>query len=205
MYADDTTLIYTQPKLNNIEDNVNNALICISNWFKANTLLLNLKKTNFYVFHNNCREMSTLENTSLAIDSIPISKVNVYFLGIQRDSHLKWHVHINNIKSKISKCIGILYKLRFHVPSSVLFTLYNSLVLSYLSYCIVVWGNSSPARMDVLFKLQKRAIRICTNSNYRAHSAPLFRKLKTLNVHVLFLYLYHTIIVLPSSISSMFL
>ena len=156
--------------------------------------------------------MSTLENISLAIDSIPISKVNVAnFLGIQIDSDLKWDIHINNIKTKISKCIGILYKLRFHVASSVLFTLYNSLVLPYLSYCIVVWGNSCQTRMDVLFKLQKRAIRICTNSNYRAHSAPVFRKLKTLNVHHLFL--YHTAIigfqyfqcVLPSSISSMFL
>ena len=141
MYADDTTLIYTQPKLNNVEDNVNNELRCISNWFKTNKLLLNLKKTNFCVFHNNCRDMSTLENIPLAIDSIPISKVNVVnFLGIQIDSDLKWDVHINNIKSKISKCIGILYKLRFHIPSSVLFTLYNSLVLPYLSYCIVVWG-----------------------------------------------------------------
>ena len=46
MYADDTTLIYTQPKLNNVENNVNNELRCISNWFKANKLLLNLKKTN---------------------------------------------------------------------------------------------------------------------------------------------------------------
>ena len=46
--------------------------------------------------------MSTLKNISLAIVSIPISKVNVVnFLGIQIDSDLKWEVHINNIKSKI--------------------------------------------------------------------------------------------------------
>ena len=82
MYADDTTLIYTQPKLNNVEDNVNNELRYISNWFKANKLLLNLKKT-ICVFHNNWRDMSTLDNISLAIDSNPVSKVNVNFLGIQ--------------------------------------------------------------------------------------------------------------------------
>ena len=57
MYADDTTLIYTQPKLNNVENNGNNELRCISNWFKANKLLLNLKKTNVCVFHNNCRDI----------------------------------------------------------------------------------------------------------------------------------------------------
>ena len=87
MHADDATLIYTQPKLNNVEDNVNNELRCISNWFKANKLLLNLKKTNFFVFNNNCRDMSTLENISLAFDSFPVSKVNVNFLGIHKKSN----------------------------------------------------------------------------------------------------------------------
>ena len=126
MYADDTTLIYTQPELNSVEHNVNNELQYLSNWFKANKLLLNLQKTNFCVFHNNCRDMSTLQNITLTIDSIPISKVNVVnFLGILIDSSLKWDVHINNIKSKVSKCIGILYKLRLYVPHSVLFILYN--------------------------------------------------------------------------------
>ena len=52
MYADDTTLIYAQPKLNNVEDNVNDELRCISNWFKANKLLLNLKISRkiFFVY-----------------------------------------------------------------------------------------------------------------------------------------------------------
>ena len=90
LYNNNTYLYTTyRYKLNNVEDNINNELICISNWFKANKLLLNLKKTNCCVFHNNCRDMSTLENISLAIDSIPISKVNVNFLGIQIDSDLK--------------------------------------------------------------------------------------------------------------------
>ena len=96
------------------------------------------------------------------------------------------------------------------VPLPILFTIYNSLILPYLAYCVVVWGNSSQGRIDTLFKLQKKALRICTGSEYYAYSAPLFLKLKTLNIFDLFI--YHTALIcfqyfqylLPNKISSMF-
>ena len=112
MYADDTTLLYTQPEINNVEQNVNNELQYISNWFKANKLILNLQKTNFCVFKNNHHGMNILQDVSLSIDSIPISKANVViFLGVRVDINLKWDNHIEYVRSKISKCIGILHKL----------------------------------------------------------------------------------------------
>ena len=212
MYADDTTLLYTQPEINNVEQNVNNELQYISNWFKANKLILNLQKTNFCVFKNNHHGMNILQDVSLSIDSIPISKANVViFLGVRVDINLKWDNHIEYVRSKISKCIGILHKLKFFVPQSVLFTLYNSLILPHISYCIVIWGNSSRTKIDTILRLQKKAIRICTSSDYNAHSAPLFRKLKTLNVYDLAQ--YHTAelgfnyfqCLLPNVISSMFI
>ena len=48
----------------------------ISKWFKANKLILNLQKANFCVFQNN-HGMNILQDVSLSIDSIPISKANV--------------------------------------------------------------------------------------------------------------------------------
>ena len=53
----------------------------------------------------------------------------VNLLGGKVDINLKWDNHIDYVRSKISKCIGILHKLIFFVPQSVLFTLYNSLIL----------------------------------------------------------------------------
>ena len=156
--------------------------------------------------------MNILQDVSLSIDSIPISKANVViFLGVRVDINLKWDNHIEYVRSKISKCIGILHKLKFFVPQSVLFTLYNSLILPHISYCIVIWGNSSRTKIDTILRLQKKAIRICTSSDYNAHSAPLFRKLKTLNVYDLAQ--YHTAVLgfnyfqclLPNVISSMFI
>ena len=59
-------------------------------------------------------------------------------------------------------------------------------MLSYLNYCVVVWGNCNRTKLEKLFKLQKKALRICMGCHYRAHSAPLFRKLKSLNIFDLY-------------------
>ena len=51
MYADDTTLIFSQPDLNNVEHVVNKGLGKVSTWFKANKLKVNLPKINFCILH----------------------------------------------------------------------------------------------------------------------------------------------------------
>ena len=52
--------------------------------------------------------------------------------------------------------------------------LYYTMVQPYLSYCNIIWGNACQSNLTGLLKLQKRAIRLITRSEYRAHSSPLF-------------------------------
>lgn len=59
--------------------------------------------------------------------------------------------------------------------------LYNSLILPYISYCNIIWANSK-SNNDTILLLQKKAVRLCTNSSYRDHSDPLFSTLQTLKV-----------------------
>ena len=47
MYADDTTLFYTQPDLNDMNENINSELLHVSRWFKANNLVVNIDKSSF--------------------------------------------------------------------------------------------------------------------------------------------------------------
>ena len=89
------------------------------------------------------------------------------------------------ISTKISKTTGLLSKLKYYLPGNVLFMIYNSLILSYLSYGNIVWANTSHSKLKPLFLLQKRCLRYCTNSHYLAHSKPLFRQLNTLNIYSL--------------------
>ena len=60
--------------------------------------------------------------------------------------------------------------------------LYNSLILSYITYGNIVWASCSKTKVKEIYLLQKKAIRVCTNSDYLAHCNPLFFKLKTLKI-----------------------
>ena len=67
-------------------------------------------------------------------------------------------------------------------------TLYNTLVLPYLSYCTLVWGNKNNTNLESLFILQKKVIRTCTNSLWLEHTRPIFIALKTLKIRGLYIY-----------------
>ena len=73
-------------------------------------------------------------------------------------------------------------KLKRYLPISVMKLMYDSLILSHLQFGITCWGFES----NRLFKSQKRALRIMTNSKYNAHTEPLFKDLKLLKLDGIF-------------------
>ena len=63
------------------------------------------------------------------------------YLGLMIDANLSWKYHIKSIGHKISKLIGIIAKIQNYVPHFVLLSVYNSLIIPYLTYGICGWGN----------------------------------------------------------------
>ena len=55
--------------------------------------------------------------------------------------------------------------------------IYNALVMPYFNYCGAVWGNINKGLADKLQKLQNRAARILTFSNYDVRSSVLLDEL----------------------------
>ena len=96
------------------------------------------------------------------------------YLGVVINDTLSFSTHISNISSKISKTIGIMYRIRSFVPESALLKLYYSLIYPYLSYCNVIWGDTHDIHLNKLLLLQKKAVRIITNSEFLASTTPLF-------------------------------
>ena len=77
----------------------------------------------------------------------------------------------------------MINRVKHVLTSSALYSLYCTLVMPYLTYCCEVWGNNYKTRIQSLFILQKRVIRIiCLNTNYKCHTKPLFYQLRSLNV-----------------------
>ena len=50
-------------------------------------------------------------------------------------------------------------------------------------YCNSVWATKHPSKLLKLHRLQKRALRLCSNSPFLAPSQPLFRKFNTLHIY----------------------
>ena len=71
---------------------------------------------------------------------------------------LNWECHVNIIKNKIAKSVGILSKARKLLHQSCLITPYYSFVYPLLTYYSEVWAACCKTRIEGLFKLQRRAV-----------------------------------------------
>lgn len=61
--------------------------------------------------------------------------------------------------------------------------LYHTLISPYLVYCNIMWGVAKNSVLSPLFVLQKRAVRLCSGSKFRASSSPLFLNLRVLKLN----------------------
>ena len=162
-FADDTTIYRSGPYNKVLFDEVNYELIKIHTWLCTNKLSLNDKKSKVCIF-SPPNSRYTLGNNCISVNNVKINFIgendeSITFLGLHIDEHLTWSKHIAAITSKISK---------------------SSLVQSHLQYGIQAWGNA--ATISKLTVLQKRAIRIINQINYRGHTDPLFKSERILKI-----------------------
>ena len=192
---------------------VNSNLISMSQYFAANKLSINHSKCSFILFASPQR-LRFVDSApyKISIDNHDIPSVqSVKFLGVYLDTGLTWKRHITETESKISKSLGIIFRLSSFIPPNVLRILYCSLILPYLSYCNIVWGNTYLSNLDKLHILKKKAIRIISGVPSRSHSSPLFSnlnllKLSDINLVQQCLFVYSAIhSILPNHLSNMFI
>ena len=104
------------------------------------------------------------------------------FLGVLIDNRFNWNIHIQSVKAKVAKAVGAMYRIKEKVDSNILLMIYNTLVVPHLTYCCEIWGNTYNTRLRDLVLLQKRAVRIIDNADWREHSSRIFDKYKLLKL-----------------------
>jgi hypothetical protein len=98
--------------------------------------------------------------------------VKTKFLGVVLDKHLTWKFHIQHVTSKISKCIGIMYKARRVLNRDSMISLYNTFY-PYLTYCVQIWGSTCTSAL---------------HAKKRTAPTPLFKSLNVLPFPQLYKY-----------------
>ena len=187
----DTTLFCNFDTTCNSEK-INSELEKIYRWLCSNKLSLNVGKTKFACFHTAQRIVAYLE---LKINNFIIDRVTEFnFLGLIISSNMKWKKHIDHIALKVSKIIGIMYRLKFILPAYVLLTIYNSLILPHFNYCHLAWGSNITAGHK-LHLLQKKAVRIVDHRHFIAHTEPICKRLRIVKIVGMFKFQYRNFIV----------
>ena len=68
-------------------------------------------------------------------------------------------------------------QVRHHVGLKILVKIYYALIYPFLTYGILIWGNTHETTVKPSFILQRKAVRIITFSKLVSCSSPLFKSL----------------------------
>ena len=108
--------------------------------------------------------------------------LSLHISGLTVNKYMNWNSHVQKIANKILCTLGVMNRLKRYLPISAMKMMCDSLILSHLQFGITNWGF----KWDCISKLQKRTLRIMTNSRYNAHTEPLLKQLHLLNVKDIF-------------------
>ena len=176
-FADDSNLFITGENINDLISIMNSELDLIVEWLQTNKLSINITKCHFMIFSTT----DSVHTSNVKIAQTDIDEVfHTKFLGVIIDNKLTWKNHINYIKSKISKGLGILCRARKFLNLQSLKTLYYSFVYPYLCYCVELWGFTYKTYLESLFLVQKKIIRLLNNADYLENTDALFKNDKIL-------------------------
>ena len=208
LFADDTQGLAFGKNLPDLIAKVNLELRKWALWFQANRMAVNTNKTKYIIFHTKGKKVDTNSQEIVFDCNIPntpqdpslistlerihnnhpnIESQSYKLLGVYLDENLTFHRNTAYIIAKMSKSIFCINRAKHFLPHNILITLYHSLVHSHLLYCPLIISCSTNQDLEKIFKIQKKAIRIVTNSSYHAHTAPLFAKHKILPLNKIIL------------------
>jgi len=103
------------------------------------------------------------------------SSSNTKFLRLIIDDSLSWKAHIDQMMSKLNTACFAIRTIRAIMPQETLNMVSFAYIHSIMSYGIVFWGNQPYS--EKIFKIQKRVIRIITNSRPGDSHRELLKKI----------------------------
>jgi len=176
MFAGDTGILFAHSTLIDFNKNIHIVFTTLNKWLRANQLSLNFNKTN-YVHFTTKRNMTV--NLKIGFNNNFITNnSNTKFLGVTMDNTLSWNNHIDSLVKKLSTACSIIRNAKPHVYLIIKNVLLCFFFHSAMSNGIIFWGNLS--HTSIIFRIQKKAIRIMEGCGNRVSCTNLFKKLQIL-------------------------
>ena len=180
MFVDATNLFLSHSDSNVLFEKMNKELTNVSNWFNANKLSLNVKKTKFSFFHKPSKKDNIpLRLPNLNINGFTIERESsIKFLGVWIDENLTWRDHIHTFENKVAKYIGLLYQGKHYLDKNYLKQIYFAYIHAYVNYANIALAGTHKTKLKKVQSKQKHALRITFNQSKTSPSESIFSQLK---------------------------
>ena len=198
LFADDDSAVIAAKNLIDLINSANSEIYKLTQWYSSNLLTIHPGKTKCLVFRGPRTDLNLYEhepsgklylplflnlNNSGEHDISKIIPINLVpnptensacLLGILIDKKLSFKQHFNHLHNKVNKAIFSLRQMKHLLDKKHLTLLYNSYLKSAIEYGCLLFCCANKTSIKSISILQKKSIRILTNSGYRDHTAPLF-------------------------------
>ena len=185
-YADDTQILL-EGKIIDLNDMIKRAeevLRLAKIYFLKNGLLLNEKKTQC-IFIGSWHYINQInDNVHINFEGNELKPLNsVKNLGVYFDRFMSFDFHINHIYKKVMGVLIYLNRIKTLFEPQTRIIVVQSLALSLINYCIIVWGSTSNMHLNKIQKLQNFSARIADGTARKFdHITPFLNKLGWLKV-----------------------
>ena len=171
LFADDTSLLHSLKRLNDIERCLNSDLEKVHDWSTKWMVSFNPLKTDVLLISNRQTDVLKLK---FGDTNLQITDTHTH-LGITFSYDGKWSKHINNICESASTKLNVLRKLKYILSRNSLDKIYNTFILPILEYACEVWDGCNAEDKDRLEKIHRYAARIITG-------LPLYASIESLYI-----------------------
>jgi hypothetical protein len=161
-YADDTVIYVADKDIDEISRKLSDDMKFIGEWLDENDLILNLNKgkTEALLFGTAQRIKRSDGHLTIGYKYATINTTNEYkYLGVLIDASLNLNSHFEKSFKRAADRLCLLRKMRAYLDEKASKAIYNSMILSTLSYCGILSLKISATQLSKLSNFYSRAIK----------------------------------------------
>lgn len=176
-FADDLCFECTAKDDDSLEMIANENLEKFETYMNANCLTVNIDKTKFMIIGNTSRSL----NVKYA--NKPLEEVSDYrYLGLTITNDLRWNKHIRRMNNNLSALAGVFWKISNDIPEQLKKSLYHSMFLSHVLYCISIYGSTTNNNIIQIQRVQNKAVKNLFERNRFDSPRLILQELKLLSI-----------------------
>jgi hypothetical protein len=176
LYADDITLVYEANDRNDLKLRMEYDLQVLDVWLTCHFMRMNTAKTNYILFQGRTRlDYFTQNSLKIMLKDHLIERVESFkYLGLWIDEELKFHRHVEHVKSKIIPMTFAIRRIRPVISQNTAVKLYFAHIYPHLLYMNPFWNIVSDNYMKILAVAQRKCLRFIFNKYSFSPSSELF-------------------------------